>query len=64
MRSKYIMKTDDDTFVRVDEVLSLLHKSKKRKGLFYGSIEFESEPHREPDDKWYISTEVYVLMQW
>lgn len=57
LRSKYIMKTDDDTFVRVDEVLSLLNKTEKKKGILYGSIEFDSQPHRDPNDKWYISTE-------
>lgn len=52
--AKYIMKTDDDAFVRIDEVLSSL-KSKEKKGLVYGLIAFDSEPHREKDSKWYIS---------
>lgn len=57
IQPKYIMKTDDDTFVRVDEVLSVLNKTKKSRGLLYGLIEFDSQPHRDPNDKWYISTE-------
>eukprot|EP00250_Pteridium_aquilinum_P011658 c20220_g1_i1 orf=381-2360(-) len=57
MRSNYIMKTDDDTFVRVDEVLSVLNKTEKKKGLLYGLIEFDSQPHRDPNDKWFISIE-------
>lgn len=57
IQPKYIMKTDDDTFVRVDEVLSVIHKSKKSKGLLCGSIEFKSQPHRDSNDKWYVSEE-------
>lgn len=57
LRSKYIMKTDDDTFVRVDEVLSVLNKRQEKKGLLYGSLEFDSWPHRDPNDKWFISPE-------
>lgn len=55
VRPRYIMKTDDDTFVRVDEVLSVLKKTGKKKGLLYGLIEFDSQPHRDPNDKWFIS---------
>ncbi|KAK9288222.1 hypothetical protein L1049_016671 [Liquidambar formosana] len=54
--AKYIMKTDDDAFVRIDEVLSSL-KGKASNGLLYGLISFESEPHRDKDSKWYISAE-------
>ncbi|KAE8730972.1 putative beta-1,3-galactosyltransferase 16 [Hibiscus syriacus] len=54
--AKYIMKTDDDAFVRIDEVLSSL-KERPSNGLLYGLIEFESSPHREKDSKWYISDE-------
>ncbi|KAH7306432.1 hypothetical protein KP509_22G011500 [Ceratopteris richardii] len=56
LRSKYIMKTDDDTFVRIDEILSTLSRTKD-KGVLYGMIEFDSEPNRDPNDKWFISTE-------
>ncbi|KAB2040264.1 hypothetical protein ES319_D02G071000v1 [Gossypium barbadense] len=54
--AKYIMKTDDDAFVRIDEVLSSL-KEKPSNGLLYGLIEFDSSPHREKGSKWYISDE-------
>lgn len=54
--AKYIMKTDDDAFIRVDEVLSNL-KGKVSDGLLYGRISFESSPHRNVDNKWYISAE-------
>ncbi|KAF5941456.1 hypothetical protein HYC85_019098 [Camellia sinensis] len=55
--AKYIMKTDDDAFVRVDEVLSSLKGKKVSNGLLYGLISFESSPHRDKDNKWYISAE-------
>ncbi|XP_031253001.1 hydroxyproline O-galactosyltransferase GALT3 [Pistacia vera] len=54
--AKYVMKTDDDAFVRIDEILSTL-KEKASDGLLYGLISFESSPHREKDGKWYISKE-------
>ncbi|KAJ4843891.1 hypothetical protein Tsubulata_025941 [Turnera subulata] len=54
--AKYIMKTDDDAFVRIDEVLATL-KGKAPNGLLYGLISFDSSPHRDADSKWYISTE-------
>ncbi|EOY06836.1 Beta-1,3-galactosyltransferase 16 isoform 1 [Theobroma cacao] len=54
--AKYIMKTDDDAFVRIDEVLSSL-KEKASDGLLYGRIAFDSSPHRDKDSKWYISNE-------
>ncbi|KAE8077100.1 hypothetical protein FH972_015699 [Carpinus fangiana] len=57
--AKYIMKTDDDAFVRIDEVLSSL-KGKASNGLLYGLISFESAPHRDKESKWYISTEVSI----
>lgn len=55
--AKYIMKTDDDAFVRMDEVLSSL-KGKASDGLLYGLISFESTPQRDNDNKWFVSTEV------
>ncbi|XP_068660470.1 hydroxyproline O-galactosyltransferase GALT3 isoform X2 [Aristolochia californica] len=53
--AKYIMKTDDDAFVRVDEVLSNLREKNIPNGLLYGLISFDSAPIREGDSKWYIS---------
>lgn len=57
--SKYIMKTDDDAFVRIDEVLSSL-KGKPSEGLLYGLISSKSSPQRDEGSKWYISEEVFV----
>ncbi|KAI4368440.1 hypothetical protein MLD38_016997 [Melastoma candidum] len=55
--AKYVMKTDDDAFVRVDEVLASLDRIKATEGVLYGLIESDSQPHRNSDSKWYISRE-------
>ncbi|GFP86208.1 beta-1 3-galactosyltransferase 15 [Phtheirospermum japonicum] len=55
--AKFIMKTDDDAFVRVDEILNSLKHTNATKGLLYGLINSDSKPHRSPDSKWYISPE-------
>ncbi|KAI4335041.1 hypothetical protein L6164_013725 [Bauhinia variegata] len=52
--AKYIMKTDDDAFVRINEVVSTL-KGKGSGHLLYGLISFKSSPHRDEGSKWYIS---------
>ncbi|XP_021752010.1 hydroxyproline O-galactosyltransferase GALT3-like [Chenopodium quinoa] len=54
--AKYIMKIDDDAFVRIDVVLSSL-KEKSASGLLYGLISFQSSPHRDQDSKWFVSEE-------
>ncbi|KAM3400366.1 hypothetical protein ACQJBY_005314 [Aegilops geniculata] len=54
MPAKYIMKTDDDAFVRIDEVISSLKKANPH-GLLYGLMSFQSSPHRDKDSKWFIS---------
>ncbi|KAF3789345.1 Beta-1-3-galactosyltransferase 15 [Nymphaea thermarum] len=57
VNAKYIMKTDDDAFVRVDEILASLNQKNIKQGLLYGLINYDSEPHRDPESKWYISPE-------
>lgn len=52
------MKTDDDAFVRVDEVLGTVSKENVKHGLLYGLINYDAQPHRNADSKWYISPEV------
>ncbi|GFZ00155.1 galactosyltransferase1 [Actinidia rufa] len=58
--AKYVMKTDDDSFVRVDEVLASLTRINASRGLLYGLINSDSQPHRNPDSKWYISQEEWA----
>ncbi|CAA7036244.1 unnamed protein product [Microthlaspi erraticum] len=53
--AKFIMKTDDDAFVRVDEVLLSLSMINNTRGLIYGLINSDSQPIRNPESKWYIS---------
>ncbi|KAJ6801688.1 beta-1,3-galactosyltransferase GALT1-like [Iris pallida] len=53
--AKYVMKTDDDAFVRVDEVLLSLNRANVTRGLLYGRINENAQPHRDTDSKWYIS---------
>ena len=60
--AKYVMKTDDDAFVRVDEVLASLDRINVTHGLLYGLINLYSQPHRSPDSKWFISPEVIVAL--
>ncbi|KAM7269183.1 hypothetical protein ACFE04_024680 [Oxalis oulophora] len=55
--AKFVMKTDDDAFVRVDEVLANLKRFNVNRGLLYGLINSDSQPHRNPDSKWFISHE-------
>ncbi|XP_059670345.1 beta-1,3-galactosyltransferase GALT1-like [Cornus florida] len=55
--AKYVMKTDDDSFVRVDEVIASLKRTNVAHGLLYGLINSDSRPHRNSDSKWYISPE-------
>lgn len=52
------MKTDDDAFIRVDEVSASLNKANTSNSLLYGLINFDSRPHRSRDSKWYISYKV------
>ncbi|ESQ49399.1 hypothetical protein EUTSA_v10020308mg [Eutrema salsugineum] len=58
--AKYIMKTDDDTFVRIDELLSSLQE-KPSSALLYGLISFGSLPDREQGSKWFIRKEEWPL---
>lgn len=61
MSAKYVMKTDDDAFVRVDELLVSLNRTNVTNGLLYGLIEYEALPHRTPDSKWYITFKVIAI---
>jgi len=57
LSAKYVMKTDDDAFVRVDEILSSLDRVNISHGLLYGRVNSDSQPHRDPYSKWYITPE-------
>ncbi|XVF43124.1 hypothetical protein PTKIN_Ptkin02bG0015400 [Pterospermum kingtungense] len=55
--AKFVMKTDDDAFVRLDEVMASLSRINVTRGLLYGLINSDSRPHRSTDSKWFISPE-------
>lgn len=56
--AKHIMKTDDDAFVRVDEVLASLNKTNVTTGMLYGLVNSFGFPDRNPSSKWYITRKV------
>ncbi|XP_024963464.1 hydroxyproline O-galactosyltransferase GALT6-like [Cynara cardunculus var. scolymus] len=53
--AKYIMKCDDDTFVRVDAVLTAANKIDDRKSLYLGNINYYHKPLRY--GKWAVTYE-------
>jgi len=64
VKAKYMMKTDDDTFVRVDAVLSAIRKTNHTRSLLLGYIEFTSEPNRDTESKWYVDYEEWSYMRY
>ena len=52
------MKADDDTFVRVDAVLSAIQNSRHNHSILLGNIEFTNEPERDESNKWFVSMKV------
>ncbi|XP_068637798.1 hydroxyproline O-galactosyltransferase GALT6-like [Aristolochia californica] len=55
MAAKYIMKCDDDTFVRVDSVLEEANKVPNDKSLYIGNINYYHKPLRF--GKWAVTYE-------
>ncbi|EFJ23513.1 beta-1,3-galactosyltransferase-like protein [Selaginella moellendorffii] len=53
--AKNVMKTDDDTFVRVETIANLLKNTKKAPGLYMGNINQFHRPLRE--GKWAVTYE-------
>ncbi|GKV24942.1 hypothetical protein SLEP1_g34479 [Rubroshorea leprosula] len=54
--SKYIMKCDDDTFVRVDAVIAEASKIPRDKSLYIGNINYYHKPLRY--GKWAVTYKV------
>ncbi|XP_004298603.1 PREDICTED: probable beta-1,3-galactosyltransferase 19 [Fragaria vesca subsp. vesca] len=53
--AKYIMKCDDDTFVRVDAVLKEARKARKHRSLYIGNLNYHHKPLRF--GKWAVTYE-------
>ncbi|KAK1365819.1 hydroxyproline O-galactosyltransferase GALT6 [Heracleum sosnowskyi] len=53
--AKYIMKCDDDTFVRIDAVLKEAQKVRKGRSLYVGNINYNRKPFRY--GKWAVTDE-------
>lgn len=56
--AKYIMKCDDDTFVRVDAVIKEANKVVDGKSLYVGNINYYHKPLRS--GKWAVTYEVLL----
>lgn len=56
--AKYIMKCDDDTFVRVDSVISEAREVQTGKSLYMGNMNYHHKPLR--DGKWAVTYEEWV----
>ncbi|XP_022657351.1 beta-1,3-galactosyltransferase 5-like [Varroa destructor] len=54
---KFVMKSDDDTFINV-RLLPKVLAAIKRPGIF-GSVQAGARPRREPKDKWYVPEEEF-----
>lgn len=56
--AKYIMKCDDDTFVRVDAVVKEAKKVAENRSLYVGNINYYHKPLRS--GKWAVTYEVLL----
>lgn len=56
--AKYIMKGDDDTFVRVDAIINEAKKVPENKSLYIGNINYYHKPLRS--GKWAVAYEVLL----
>ena len=60
----YIVKTDDDVFVRVNNMLKLIHKlSEKPTRSMHGFV-IRGSPHRHKESKYFITTSEYPFSQY
>jgi len=54
----YVMKIDDDSFLRLDRLMLDLEKRPKKK-LYFGKSHGKYRPDRSPKSQWYITVEEY-----
>ncbi|KAF1741353.1 hypothetical protein MXB_4707 [Myxobolus squamalis] len=55
---KFVIKSDDDIFLKINKIIPLLHHFKKE-NVFIGSIINKGIPIRNVNHKWYVSKEDY-----
>lgn len=58
--AKYIMKCDDDTFVRVDAVIKAVNKVARHKSVYVGNMNYYHKPLRF--GKWAVTYEVCLIL--
>lgn len=56
MAAKYIMKCDDDTFVRVDSIVNDVRQAQTDRSLYMGNMNYHHRPLRY--GKWAVTYEV------
>lgn len=56
LSASYIMKGDDDTFVRVDAIIDEARKVREGRSLYIGNINYSHKPLRS--GKWAVTHEV------
>lgn len=61
MAANYIMKCDDDTFIRVDAVMKEARKVREDKSLYIGNMNYYHRPLRH--GKWAVTYEVLILVK-
>jgi len=54
--AKYIMKCDDDTFVRVDSIVNEVRQAQTDRSLYMGNMNYHHRPLRY--GKWAVTYEV------
>jgi len=57
--AKYVMKCDDDTFVRIDSVITEIKKVPSGRSLYMGSMNVQHKPLRH--GKWAVDYEVKLM---
>ncbi|KAF1744172.1 hypothetical protein MXB_4400 [Myxobolus squamalis] len=55
---KFVLKTDDDIFLKINKIIPLLHNLKDD-NVFIGHVVHNSIPIRDSSNKWYVSKEDY-----
>lgn len=59
--AKYIMKCDDDTFVRLESVLTEVKKVRDGESLYIGNMNYHHKPLR--NGKWAVTYEVNAILE-